>query len=113
MNPPDIDSIRKCWDAVTPGMWLNDGTYHVRCCGTEIARAFPQYTGTHQAIADATAIAHARTDVPQLCDYAQHLEARVAELETALRGFTPGFDDEAGAPQKAQERAQQPRHEPQ
>ncbi len=98
MNRPDIEAIEKRWGAATsrvPGEWRVGDTLptcnYVYRGNQLVAKAYAPKIGQTIAIADF--IARTPADVPDLCAYVKWLEARVAELEAALRGFAPGMAD--------------------
>jgi len=101
---PDIDAILARCEAATPGPWRADGhhgckqvrgrktgahrqaQYQTEVCWT------PGLSDEHEDYANAEFIAHARTDVPALCDEVAALRAENERLREAHHRLHRLFD---------------------
>lgn len=91
VDAPNVGEIRKRADAATPGPWKStdmpvDGS-HWTSVDVEMGDLpATEVWGRHPEDAQATAffIAHARTDVPRLCDALAKRDAELAEVIAAL-----------------------------
>jgi hypothetical protein len=86
MSRPDLDAIEARANAATLGPWMQpeegQGS-RTRVCD-QWHSVVLSTTPRDQGSANAEFIAHARTDIPALVDYARRLEEAVAGLEYAL-----------------------------
>ncbi|KKN11026.1 hypothetical protein LCGC14_1030550 [marine sediment metagenome] len=99
---PDIEAIQQRAEAATRGPWIaapteSPGNHTIDSENSPygIVTVWDAQEDIVKPAATAAFIAHARTDVPALCDYAEAMEARVKELEE--QRDHPGFATNPGA----------------
>jgi hypothetical protein len=100
MKRPDLDAIRKRCEDATLGPWVVD--YEEGCPGCPIGVVQHADAGGEDIFdalseghlyADCQFAAHARQDIPELCDYVLELERLCLGLQQAAAGETRTIEE--------------------
>lgn len=84
-DTPDLAAIKRRAEAATPGPWRDRPSVHGNRFRYVLIDKAEEYSTLELQPNDARFIAHAREDIPALLDALSAAEAKVRELEAALR----------------------------